>query len=131
LIPFYHLVCLGLAVLIGVIHIALQAISATRDTGVKWNAGARDTPAELGVMAGRLERASHNFRESFPLFAASLLGAYLAAQLSDLTLVAAVTYVVARAVYIPLYAFGVPYLRSLVWVISLVAILVILAALLL
>lgn len=131
MIPFYHLVCLGLAVVIGIIHIALQAVAATRENGPKWNAGPRDNTPEPGVMAGRLDRASRNFQETFPLFAAVLLAAYLAAQLSDLTLIAAIAYVVARAVYIPLYAFGVPYLRSLVWVVSLVAILVILAALLL
>ena len=129
--PFYHLVCLGLAVIIGLIHIILQGMSATKENGAAWNAGPRDETKPLGVMAGRFDRASKNFQETFPLFAAVLLGAYLAAQLSDLTLMAAIAYVVARAVYIPLYAFGVPYLRSLAWVVSLIAILVLLFALLL
>ena len=131
MIPYWHLFCLGLAVLIGFAHILLQAYSATAQTGLKWNVSARDEPREITGMAGRLERASDNFRESFPLFAASLIAAYLAARLSEVTLIAAITYVVARGVYIPLYAFGVPYLRSMTWGVSFVAILVILAALLL
>lgn len=122
---------LGLAALIGVIHIILQAATATRDTGMKWNAGPRDQPHEVGVLAGRMERAFANYRETFPLFAAGLIAAYLGGQVDHLVNTAAAAYVVARAIYIPLYAFGVPYVRSLVWGISFVAILVILGSLLL
>ena len=34
-------------------------------------------------------------------------------------------WLVARVLYVPLYAFGVPYVRSLVWMASLAAIVVI------
>jgi uncharacterized MAPEG superfamily protein len=82
-------------------------------------------------MAGRLERAFANYRETFPFFAALVIAVYLSGKLSQLTLTASVTYVVARAVYVPLYAFGVPYVRSLVWVASMVGIAALLYALLL
>jgi uncharacterized MAPEG superfamily protein len=37
--------------------------------------------------------------------------------------------VAARAVYVPLYAFGVPYVRSFVWLLSFIGIGMVLAAL--
>ena len=64
-------------------------------------------------------------------FATLVIAVYLSGKLSQLTLTASVTYVVARAVYVPLYAFGVPYVRSLVWVASMVGIAALLYALLL
>jgi uncharacterized MAPEG superfamily protein len=35
-------------------------------------------------------------------------------------------YIVARVVYLPLYAAGIPFLRSLVWMVSLVGIILVL-----
>ena len=51
------------------------------------------------------------------------------AKLGPLTLWGAVLYVVGRAIYLPLYAFGVPVLRTIVWLISMVGIVMILVAL--
>jgi uncharacterized MAPEG superfamily protein len=122
---------LGLAVLIGIVHVLLQAMTATKDTGLKWNAGPRDEPRPVGVLAGRMERAFANFRETFPLFAVAMIGAYLGNQVTDIVIGAGWAYVIARALYIPLYAFGVTGLRSLVWFVAFGAILVILGSLLL
>ena len=122
---------LGFAVLIGVIQLVWASIAAQPQRGLKWNAGPRDEPRPLTGMAGRLERAFANYRETFPFFAALLIAVYLGGKLSDLTLTATVTYVVARAIYVPLYAFGVPYVRSLVWVVSMGGIAALLYALLL
>ena len=41
----------------------------------------------------------------------------------------AALYFWARVAYIPLYAFGVPYIRSLVWLVSLAGLILIFAAL--
>ena len=122
---------LGFAVLIGLIQLVWASIAAQPQRGMKWNTGPRDEPRPLTGMAGRLERAFANYRETFPFFAALVIAVYLSGKLSQLTLTASVTYVVARAVYVPLYAFGVPYVRSLVWVASMVGIAALLYALLL
>ena len=122
---------LGFAVLIGLIQLVWASIAAQPQRGMKWNTGPRDEPRPLTGMAGRLERAFANYRETFPFFATLVIAVYLSGKLSQLTLTASVTYVVARAVYVPLYAFGVPYVRSLVWVASMVGIAALLYALLL
>jgi len=73
-------------------------------------------------------RASANFRETFPLFAAAVLVVYLAGRIGSLSAHGALVYVVARAVYLPLYAFGVPVVRSLVWVVSMIGLGMVLVA---
>lgn len=120
---------LGWAVALGLIHLFWAAAAAQPQRGLKWNVGSRDTPVVLTGMAGRLERAFANFRETFPLFAAAVLVAYLGGRLGMLSAHGAVLYVGARAVYILLYAFGVPVARSLVWLASVIGIGLILAAL--
>jgi uncharacterized MAPEG superfamily protein len=114
---------------IGLVHLLWAAAAAQPQRGLKWNVGPRDTPVVLTGMAGRLERAFANFRETFPLFAAAVLVAYLGGRLGTLTTYGAVLYVGARAVYVLLYAFGVPVVRSLVWLASMVGLGLILAAL--
>jgi uncharacterized MAPEG superfamily protein len=86
---------LGLAVLIGVLHLFAQALSARRQQGLKWAGGARDKPMPVDGLAGRMERAFANYRETFPLFAAAVIGCYLAGKLGPMTLWASVAYVAA------------------------------------
>ena len=104
------------AVLLGFVQIVLQAQSMNIQRGYRWNAGPRDEvlPPLTGA-AGRLNRALRNFLESFPLFAAAVLIAAIANIHNGLTLWGAWLYVLGRTVYVPLYAFGVRYVRSLAW----------------
>ncbi len=121
---------LAVAIALGVVHLILQALTARRQQGLKWAGGARDEPMPVDGLAGRMERAFANYRETFPLFAAAVIGCYLAGKLGPVTLWASVAYVAARAVYIPLYAFGVRGLRTLVWAISFAGIIALLIVLL-
>jgi len=119
---------LAAAVLIGLVHLLWASAAAQPQRGLKWNVGPRDEPVVLTGMAGRLERAFANFRETFPLFAAAVLVTYLSGRIGYLTAHGALIYVAARALYMPLYAFGVSVVRSLVWLISFVGIGMVLAA---
>jgi uncharacterized MAPEG superfamily protein len=125
----FELQMLAAAVVLGLVHLLWAAAAAQPQRGLKWNVGPRDTPVNLTGMAGRLERAFANFRETFPFFAAAVLVAYLGGRLGTLTTYGAVLYAGARMAYILLYAFGVPVFRSLVWLVSLIGICMILAAL--
>ena len=119
---------LAVAVLIGLVHLLWASAAAQPQRGLKWNVGPRDEPVVLTGMAGRLERASANFRETFPLFVAAVLVTYLSGRIGYLTAHGALIYVAARTLYMPLYAFGVPVLRSIVWLISFAGIGMVLAA---
>jgi uncharacterized MAPEG superfamily protein len=125
----FELQMVAVAVLIGIVNLLWASAAAQPQRGLKWNVGPRDQALELTGMAGRLERAFSNFRETFPFFAALVVIDYLGGRLGEITTQGALIYVVARTVYVPLYAFGVPYVRSLAWLTSLVGILMLLAAL--
>ncbi|HMO42060.1 MAG TPA: MAPEG family protein [Phenylobacterium sp.] len=116
------------AVLIGLVQLGWAAAAARAQQGLKWGAGARDEPRPLAGVAARLDRALKNFLETFPLFAVLVIVAYLGGKLGELTLWGSVLYVGARALYAPLYATGVPVVRSLVWFASLVGLGLILTA---
>lgn len=110
---------LAWAVLLGLAQMLLAAALATRQRGLAWNAGPRDRePAPLTGAAGRLERAWRNFLETFPFFAAAVLAVVASGNAGESTALGAQIYFWARVLYVPLYAFGVPYVRSLVWAVS-------------
>ena len=107
---------LAWTVVLGFVHIVAASHAASLQRGYRWTASARDREvAPLTGVAGRLDRALRNFSETFPLFAALLLAAQAIGRHSWLTETGAILYFVARLAYLPLYAFGVPLVRSLVW----------------
>lgn len=121
---------LGIAIALGFVHIFLAAHFITAERGVSWNTGARDdTPPLKGKLAGRLYRAQENFKETFPFFAALILAVILMGRHNMLSVAGAELYVAARLLYLPLYAMGVPVLRTLVWLASIIGILALLACL--
>ena len=121
---------LGCALLLA--HILLGAHFKTRQYGVDWNTSARDgEQPPLDPVPARLERAKDNFLETFPIAVALLLGVTLAGKAGPVTAIAAWAWLAARAIYLPLYWTGVPKVRTLVWGVSLLALLVLLGVLLL
>ena len=128
-----ELTYLAWALVLAVVQIFLPAVARTRQYGTRWNAGARDEAvAPPNPIAGRLGRAQANLYETLPLFAIAVLIAAVAHRDgSALTLWGARIYVLGRVAYLPLYAFGVPYVRSLVWNVSLVGLLMEIVAILL
>ncbi len=70
--PFLPVI--GWSVVLLVVHILLQGMTATRELGTAWNAGPRDEGLKpTARIAGRAERASANFRETYPAFVALAL----------------------------------------------------------
>jgi uncharacterized MAPEG superfamily protein len=125
-----ELTYLGLTLILALVQVFLPAGARTVEFGSKWNAGPRDeTPAAKKLLTGRLERAQANLFETLPLFIGAVLIAHVAGQNGFLTLWGAALYFWARVVYVPLYALGVPYVRSLVWTVSFAGLVMILAAL--
>lgn len=126
--PAAELLLLACAAIVGLVQLLWAAAAARGQQGLKWGAGPRDEPRPLSGVAGRLDRAFRNYLETFPIFAAAVIGAYLAGKLGTLTLWGSALYVAARALYVPLYAAGVPTIRSLVWGVSLAGLVMVLSA---
>jgi uncharacterized MAPEG superfamily protein len=116
------------AVLVGIVQLFWAAAAARGQQGLKWGGGPRDEPRPLTGVAGRLDRAFRNYLETFPFFAAAVITAYLAGKLGTLTLWGAGLFVAARALYVPVYAAGVPGLRTLIWFVAMVGLFMIIAA---
>jgi len=110
---------LAWAVVLGLVHILVAATFSTAQRGLAWNAGNRDGDVKpLTGVASRLDRASRNFLETFPLFAAAVLCVVFADRGTAGTAFGAQIYLWARVAYLPVYAIGVPYVRTLVWAAS-------------
>jgi uncharacterized MAPEG superfamily protein len=120
---------LGVAVIIGLVQLSWATAVARRDQDPKWVLGPQDDKPPLGEQAARLDRAFRNFMETFPLFAAAVVAADLMGRLGALTMWGSALYVAARALYVPLYAFGVPVARTLVWIVGSLGLLLVIAAL--
>lgn len=125
-----ELTYLAATLVLALVQVFLPAFGRTVQHGLKWNAGPRDADAPPpGRVTGRLERAQANLYETLPLFIGAVLIAHVAGQTGPMTAWGAALYFWARLIYVPLYAFGVPYVRSLVWLASLIGLVMILFAL--
>ena len=127
-----ELTILGWTLVLALVQILLPAMFRNAETGVGYNTGPRDTPspAPVGKVTGRLQRAQQNLFETLPLFAAAVLIAHVADRTGALTYWGAVLYLAARVLYVPLYAAGIPVVRSLVWSVGLVGLIMMLVAIL-
>lgn len=122
-----EMLLLGASTILLVAHVMIQGQTATRERGLEWNAGARDgDQPPLGPLAGRAARASSNFRETYPAFIALALGLAVTGETGGLGAAGAILWFTARIAYIPLYLFGVPYVRGLAWIASILGLLLML-----
>jgi uncharacterized MAPEG superfamily protein len=121
---------LAWSVVLGLVQIALAATLTTGQRGFAWGVGARDgTPEPVSPVAARLNRASANFLETFPLFAAAVLAVLAAGVAGERTALGAQLYFWARVLYLPAYAAGIPFLRTIVWAVSIVGLIFVVMAL--
>lgn len=119
---------LAIAIVLGLVQLLWAAGAARQQQGLNWARGPRDEKKPVTGMAARLDRAWKNYMETFPFFAAAVLLGSATTTLRDFTIWGAHLYVWARVLYVPLYAFGSGF-RTLTWFISLVGLVMVIAAL--
>ena len=120
-----ELTALALAGLLQVIQFMLMSIPANLELGPGKTLGPRD-PDRLGKplieqvspRTGRLFRALNNHFEGLILFTHAVVVVTLSDQSSPFTAACAWTYLVARVLYVPAYAFGLVPWRSLIWMVG-------------
>ncbi|GAB5094670.1 MULTISPECIES: MAPEG family protein [unclassified Caballeronia] len=123
----FELTMLAWTLILALVQVLLPAFLRNKETGLRYNAGPRDGPAPPPrKLTGRLMRAQSNLFETLPIFAVAVLIVHVAGRENALTHYGALMYFVARLCYVPLYAGGVPFVRSLVWLISIVGIVLLL-----
>jgi uncharacterized MAPEG superfamily protein len=126
-----ELTVLAWAIVLLVAHIAMQAGLAVGEQGLPYALGPQDEERqERGVVARRARRAARNMLETFPIFVALALALAVTNKSGGIAAAGAVIWIAARAVYLPVYLMGIPYLRTLVWVSSFVGLILMLVKLL-
>jgi uncharacterized MAPEG superfamily protein len=116
------------ATLLGLVQLALAASMNTAQRGLAWGFGARDEnpPPPVSATAARVERAFRNFLETFAFFAVAVLLLQATGRNSAQSALGAQIYFWARVAYVPAYAIGVPFLRTLIWAAALAGIVLVL-----
>ena len=105
------------------VHIFTATRWKTAQYGRKWNMSARDEALPPpNPVTGRLIRAQANFEETFPIAMVALLGVVIAGRTSEYTALGGWIWLGARVVYLPLYGLGIPVVRTLVYLVSIVGI---------
>jgi len=112
-----ELTALALAGLLQAVQYALFAIPANIELGTGYTSSARDRPPsrQLSLTTARLQRALNNHFEGLILFTLAVVTVTLGHQSSAVTQTAAWTYLAARVLYVPAYAFGWRPWRSAIW----------------
>ncbi|AOF96526.1 MULTISPECIES: MAPEG family protein [unclassified Sphingobium] len=116
-----ELTILAWSMVLLLVHIFAAAHFKTKQYGPRWNMGARDEKLPpLHPLAGRLTRAQANFQETLPIAMVALIGVVLADRTSDTTALGAWIWLGARLAYLPVYALGIPMIRTLIFLVSLI-----------
>lgn len=115
---------LAFSVILGAVHIiAASAAGLQQRGGLGWAAGPRDGPAPpVTGVAARLERASKNFFETFPLFAVLVLAAVAIDRHNTGVIYGAYLYFFGRLAYLAAYPVHLPFVRTAVWGVAMVGI---------
>lgn len=97
------------------LYVSTQALLYRMQHGVLYSATARDNEPEPNALTERGRKALRNFLETYAAFIALALATELSGRSDGLTQWGAHIWFWARLAYLPLYVFGVVYIRSLVW----------------
>jgi uncharacterized MAPEG superfamily protein len=115
-----ELVWLLWAVALTFAQMLIAVSGATLQVGLPALAGNREGLPPCTGWAGRAQRAHHNMLENLILFAALVLIAVVAGKTNPTTLLGAQIFLWARVAYAVVYLAGIPWLRTLVWTVSVV-----------
>ena len=80
--------------------------------------GNRDNPPPISLMAARLERAKNNMIEALPFFLGLAMLDLVLLDSSETANNGALIFLLARMAYIPAYMSGIPWVRSLIWLVA-------------
>jgi uncharacterized MAPEG superfamily protein len=98
--------------------LVFAAIFVNLQVGPSYLAGPRDEQRTATGVAGRLWRAYQNHVEGLVLYGGATAAIEFSGANNPTTAMAAQAYLVARLLYVPAYATGIPYLRSAIWAVG-------------
>jgi len=120
-----ELILLLWAVALTFAQMLVAVTGATLQVGLPMLAANREGLPPCTGWAGRAQRAHHNMLESLVLFAGLVLVAVVAGKTNAMTLLGAQLFFWARLAYALIYLAGIPWLRTAVWFVSVIGLILI------
>ncbi len=111
----YEIVILLAATVLGLVHLSAASFTFRAQVGNKYSVGPRDEDIKPTGIAGRLHRAHANFLETYPYFAVLVILGFVLQNSGTYSIFGATLYLSGRILFLPLYAIGVPWLRTFSW----------------
>ena len=108
------------------VQMLVAVAGAQLQVGLPVLAGNREDLPPIVGWAGRARRAQFNMLEYLVLFAILVLVAQIAGKTNAMTLLGCQIFFWARVAYAVVYVVGVPWLRTVVWTVSVIGLLLIL-----
>ena len=117
------------SVALAFVQVLIAVQGAMMQVGLPTLAGNREGLPALTGWAGRAQRAQRNMIENLVPFAALVLVAVAVDKTNNMTLLGAQLFFWARVVYTAVYIAGIPWLRTGVWLVSVIGMILIFAQL--
>lgn len=111
------------------IEVLVAVLGANTQVSLATLAGNRDPEPQFTGWVARARRAHRNMLESLPLFIALVLMAQVAGKTNAQTLLGAELFFWGRLAHWLIYLAGIPWLRTLAWLVSVVGLILIFAQL--
>lgn len=108
-----------------VIQTIIFAIGVVTQVGLPALAGNREPALDLTGWVGRAQRAHRNMLESLVLFSILVLVAQAMGTTNELTVLGAQVFFWARVAFASVYIIGLPWIRSGIWAVSVVGLVMI------
>ena len=99
------------------IQLPIPMILGLREVPLSYNLSSRDEEVKIPIISGRGIRALKNLKESLFIF---LPLSFLSVIFEVDVIVAASIWLALRVIYCVLYYFGISYLRTIVWFLSII-----------
>ena len=114
---------------LALVQMLIAVLAAQRQVGLPMLAGNREGMPPLTGLASRAQRAHLNMLETLVVFAIVVLVANLTHRADATTALGATLFFGGRVGYALVYLAGIPWLRTLVWAVSLAGILLVVSRL--
>ena len=118
------------AVALAFVQVLIAVEGARQQVGLMTLVGNREHFPELTGWAGRADRAQRNMIHNLVLFAALVLAAVAAGRTNGTTLLGAELFLWARVAHAIVYLIGLPWLRTGIWAVSVLGLILIFSQLL-
>jgi uncharacterized MAPEG superfamily protein len=109
-----------LSVILCFVQMLIAATGANTQVGLPTLAGNREGLPEMIGWAGRARRAHLNMIENLVLFTALVLITAISGKANATTAMGAMIFFWARLAYFVIYLIGIPWLRTLAWLVSVI-----------